>query len=49
MEKISNTILSLWKKILMIDDITLSDDFFSIGGNSLLAAELLQHIKTISL
>ena len=39
------TLLQLWKGILELSDITLNDDFFLCGGNSLTAIELLIRIQ----
>ena len=39
------TLLQLWKGILEMSDITITDDFFRCGGNSLSAIELLIKIQ----
>jgi amino acid adenylation domain-containing protein/thioester reductase-like protein len=35
----------LWSELLKIDHVGLDDDFFALGGNSLLAAEMLAHAR----
>jgi acyl carrier protein len=42
---IANDLVDLWKRILRTDDITIDDDFFDIGGNSLSAIRLLPAIE----
>jgi amino acid adenylation domain-containing protein/thioester reductase-like protein len=37
----------LWSKILKTGRVSLDDDFFSLGGNSLLAAEMLAHTRVM--
>ncbi len=34
----------IWQKVLLVDKIEITDDFFSIGGNSLRLAEVSMHI-----
>jgi acyl carrier protein len=38
-------LVDLWKRILRTDDITIDDDFFDVGGNSLTAIRLLPAIE----
>jgi len=38
---------ALWGRLLGQDHIGLDDDFFALGGNSLLAAEMLAHTRSI--
>jgi amino acid adenylation domain-containing protein/thioester reductase-like protein len=38
---------ALWAKLLGRDHVGLDDDFFALGGNSLLAAEMLAHTRSI--
>jgi acyl carrier protein len=42
---LANNLVDLWKRILRIEDITLDDDFFELGGNSLSAIRLLPVIE----
>lgn len=35
----------LWSRLLRVPSVGLDDDFFAIGGNSLLAAEMLTHAR----
>ena len=37
----------LWSELLRIDHVGLDDDFFALGGNSLLAAEMLAHARVM--
>ncbi|MFI5956616.1 acyl carrier protein [Cryptosporangium sp. NPDC051539] len=37
--------MELWKQILRTDDITLDDDFFDLGGNSIAAIRLVPEIE----
>jgi amino acid adenylation domain-containing protein/thioester reductase-like protein len=37
----------LWSRILRTDRVRLDDDFFVLGGNSLLAAEMLAHARVM--
>ena len=39
------TLLDIWKKILGISNISLQDNFFHLGGNSLLAVKLISEIN----
>lgn len=39
------TMVSIWQQFLGIDTIGLDDDFFELGGNSLLATQLLLEVK----
>ena len=45
--ELQNTILNIWKSILSIDEISIDDNFFDIGGDSLFAlkmqVELMKH------
>ena len=38
-------ILKLWKRILKTDDIDITQNFFDVGGNSLLAIEFISSLK----
>jgi thioester reductase-like protein len=38
---------ALWARLLGRDRVRLDDDFFALGGNSLLAAEMLAHTRSI--
>ena len=38
---------ALWARLLGKDHVELDDDFFALGGNSLLAAEMLAHTRSI--
>ncbi len=37
----------LWKTILRVEDISLHDDFFDLGGHSLMAVKLVRDIKDV--
>jgi amino acid adenylation domain-containing protein/thioester reductase-like protein len=38
---------ALWARLLGRDHVALEDDFFALGGNSLLAAEMLAHTRSL--
>jgi amino acid adenylation domain-containing protein/thioester reductase-like protein len=38
---------ALWARLLKRDQVLLDDDFFALGGNSLLAAEMLAHARAL--
>ena len=42
---IENTIAALWETWLGIDGIGIDDNFFELGGNSLLAVNVIDHIR----
>jgi amino acid adenylation domain-containing protein/thioester reductase-like protein len=37
----------LWSELLRTEQVSLDDDFFALGGNSLLAAEMLAHARVM--
>ena len=37
----------LWSRMLTVGRVGLDDDFFALGGNSLLAAEMLAHVRVM--
>jgi len=43
-EGIEETLTKIWKDVLHVDSISRDDDFFEIGGHSLLAAQLFDEI-----
>src|SRR5262245_36760196 len=40
-------LLRIWKKLLNRDDLSIDDDFFESGGDSLLATELLLEVEQL--
>jgi amino acid adenylation domain-containing protein len=40
-------LLSILKKLLKVDDISLGDNFFLLGGHSLLGAQLIAHVRKV--
>ncbi|SDZ22918.1 thioesterase domain-containing protein, partial [Thermoactinomyces sp. DSM 45892] len=38
-------LVKIWQDLLSVDEVSITDDFFSIGGHSLLAIKLLAQIK----
>ncbi|MGH1484807.1 MAG: KR domain-containing protein [Cellvibrionaceae bacterium] len=40
------TLLEVWKKVLKVEQISITDNFFSLGGHSLMAAELINLINS---
>ncbi|WGH77080.1 amino acid adenylation domain-containing protein [Tenacibaculum tangerinum] len=45
--KIDKQLLSLWEELLRIDKITLDDNFFSLGGNSIMIIEINNRLRKI--
>jgi amino acid adenylation domain-containing protein len=43
---LEKSLLKIWGQILVLNDISISDNFFDIGGNSLKGMLLVQEIKT---
>jgi amino acid adenylation domain-containing protein/FkbM family methyltransferase len=44
-EETEKTLVSIWKDLLELDNISIHDDFFDIGGHSLLAVRLISSIR----
>lgn len=44
-QDIQATVLQVWKKLLGISDITPSDNFFDLGGHSLLVIQMARHLS----
>ncbi|MES2825119.1 MAG: amino acid adenylation domain-containing protein [Pseudomonadota bacterium] len=44
---IESDIKNIWRKLFGIDDIALNDNFFEIGGDSLLLARLVANLNTV--
>ena len=44
-EGVEETLTKIWQDVLHVDSISRDDDFFEIGGHSLLAAQLFDEIK----
>jgi thioesterase domain-containing protein/acyl carrier protein len=42
--RIEDTLKDIWKEVLHIDSISIQDNFFEVGGHSLLAAQLFDEI-----
>jgi syringomycin synthetase protein SyrE len=38
-------IVEIWRRLLRVDDVSIDDDFFVIGGTSLLAARAISEIE----
>lgn len=45
-DEVEKKILNIWKESLNIDKIGINDDFFILGGQSLLAAEVIEKINS---
>ncbi|ATP39510.1 thioester reductase [Solibacillus sp. R5-41] len=43
--KVEEDIVDVWKKVLKIDEISVIDNLFEIGGHSLKVIEILSHLK----
>ena len=46
-EDVFETVMSLWESLLHMDDILPDDDFFDMGGHSLLVVQLLKKVTDI--
>ncbi|WP_245435534.1 AMP-binding protein [Microvirga calopogonii] len=44
---LESELLRLWRKLLKFEAMTVDDDFFDSGGDSLLAMEMLMHVEQI--
>ena len=42
-----SALIGLWSSVLQVDSIGLEDDFFLLGGDSLLGARLLFNVKAV--
>ena len=45
---LARDLVELWKRVLQRNSVELDDDFFHAGGNSLRAAEMLQHVEQLT-
>lgn len=45
---LENTIATIWKKFFGIDQIGIHDDFFALGGDSLLAVQLVSKLRDVA-
>lgn len=43
--QVEKDIVDVWKKVLKLDSISITDNFFDIGGHSLKVIEILAHLK----
>jgi acyl carrier protein len=41
-------LLQLWRKYLKLETVSIEDDFFEMGGDSMLAADLLTELQRLS-
>jgi acyl-CoA synthetase (AMP-forming)/AMP-acid ligase II len=41
-------LLSIWKRLLKVEDLSIDDDFFRHGGNSLLAMDLIVEVQRLT-
>jgi amino acid adenylation domain-containing protein/FkbH-like protein len=48
MTELERRLLNIWKKILGLDHIDLTDNFFEIGGNSLLSVQIFSEIHSLT-
>jgi acyl carrier protein len=44
---LERTLAGIWAEVLGIEEIGVEDDFFSLGGDSLLAATLLARVEEV--
>jgi amino acid adenylation domain-containing protein len=43
--ELENKVINIWKSSLKLDEIGLDDDFFMLGGHSLIAAQVMQKLE----
>jgi thioesterase domain-containing protein/acyl carrier protein len=43
--ELENKVINIWKSSLKIEDIGLDDDFFMLGGHSMIAAQVMQKLE----
>lgn len=43
--EINHRLLAIWRKLLLVEEIGMEDNFFTLGGHSLLVIKLAGHIK----
>jgi amino acid adenylation domain-containing protein len=43
--EIENTLLGMWSRVLKADGLGTTDDFFSLGGHSILVTQVINHIN----
>ena len=46
-EDLEATLLTMWKRVLKTDDVSLDDDFFEKGGDSLLAMDVTLELQKL--
>ncbi|KAF6618740.1 hypothetical protein H6F38_29165, partial [Paenibacillus sp. EKM208P] len=44
---VEQQVLTVWKKLLNVDDLSTDDAFFDVGGNSFSAAEMIGRVKEL--
>lgn len=44
---VEHQVLTVWKKLLNVDDLSTDDAFFDVGGNSFSAAEMIGRVKEL--
>ena len=45
---VTNEVRAIWERLLKTSPLSLDDDFFEMGGDSLLAAEMLVELETLT-
>jgi thioesterase domain-containing protein/acyl carrier protein len=45
LQALQGVVAAWWRELLMVDEVNLDDDFFEIGGHSLVGAQLFSRIK----
>lgn len=46
-DPVHQILLDIWKEVLNVNDVSVHDDFFSLGGQSLMAIKVISRINTI--
>jgi amino acid adenylation domain-containing protein len=44
-DEVEQRLASIWRELLMVSEVGITDDFFTLGGNSLLAMQVLGRIR----
>ena len=44
---VEEAIAAIWREVLQVDDVSRTDDFFALGGTSLLAAQVMARLRDV--
>ena len=45
--ELETSIAAIWSQVLQLEKISVTDDFFSLGGHSILAIQLVHHLSKL--